>query len=277
LKYWEFFPPLINENLPWAADVTSAAELATNHDYALLAGKLILRGAVSAAQCDDGGLLYNGAASACGIEAARIQTNLIQNSFDQLILDAANTSQIPPKLLKGVIGQESQFWHSWVIKGEYGYGMMTDEGADMLLTYDTRFFLDLCTPVYGASTCAWGYSNLGEFPQAYLRGLTLSTYIGTENEFELIGRTIAAATGQTGQIIRNITGEEPGDVLSYKELWLISLAIYHGGGGCVGVAAEEAYAAEYPLSWANISEFLVGDCQLISTYPYLVLRYAESN
>jgi hypothetical protein len=240
----------------------------------LLAGKLILRGAVSAADCEDGGLLPNGAASTCGIEAARIQTTLIQNSFNDLILEAAEASRIPPKLLKGVIGQESQFWHSWVIEGEYGYGMMTDKGADMLLTYDPRFFLDLCTPIYGAPDCAWGYTNLGEFPQAYLRGLALSN-IRTEKEFELIGRTIAAATGQAGQIIRNVTGEEPGDVLSYKELWLISLAIYHGGGGCVGVATEKAHDAEVPLTWANISEYLQGDCQLVATYPYLVLRYAE--
>jgi hypothetical protein len=254
--------------------VTSPEELATTHDYALLAGKLILRGAVSASGCDDGGLLPNGAASACGIEAARIQTTLTQNNFDAYILEAANISRIPPKILKGVIGQESQFWHSWVIEGEYGYGMMTDKGVDMLLNYDTRFFLDLCTPVYGEADCAWGYSSLGEFPRAYMRGLALSL-VRTEREFELIGRTIAAATGQAGQIIRNVTGDEPEQVLSYKEMWLISLAIYHGGGGCVGVAIEETVDAEIPLSWANISENLQGDCQLVATYPYLVLRYAE--
>lgn len=275
LKYWEFFPPLSTDNLTWAADVSTAAELATNHDYTLLAGNLILRGSVSAANCADGGLLSNGAASPCGMEAARVQTQLIQNSFDQYLLDAARIANIPPKILKGVIGQESQFWHSWVIEGEYGYGMMTDKGVDMLLTYDTRFFLDLCTPVYGLADCAWGYSNLGEFPRAYLRGLALSTYIGTDQEFELVARTIAAATGQAGQIVRNVTKKEPGDVVSYKEMWLISLAIYHGGGGCVGVAAQEANDNLMPLTWANISEFLVGDCQYIATYPYLVLRYAE--
>ena len=274
LKYWEFFPPLTSQNLTWAADVSSPEELATDHDYAYLAGKLILRGAVSAAGCEDGGLLPNGAASACGLEAAHIQTTLMQNQYDAEILEAAHTAKIPPKILKGIIGQESQFWNEWVIEGEYGMGMMTDKGADMLLNYDTRLFLDLCTPVYGIDECAWGYGSLGEYPQAYLRGRAL-TLIGTDQEFELIGRTIAAATGQTGQIIRNITGEEPEDVLSYKELWLISIAIYHGGGGCVGVAAQEAYDNEVPLTWGNISEYLLGDCQSIASYPYMVLRYGE--
>ncbi|NIW46935.1 MAG: hypothetical protein GWN30_19935 [Gammaproteobacteria bacterium] len=96
-------------------------------------------------------------------------------------------------------------------------------------------------------------------------------------EFELIANTLAAAAGQVGQIVRNVTGEDPGDVLNYRELWQISVALYHGGGGCVGVAIEDAWDAEGDLSWGIISEYLVGDCQAIASYPYLVTRYAVSN
>jgi hypothetical protein len=274
--YWEFFPNLDIQNIEWLRDISSPEELLTRHDYSLLAGVLILRGDISAATCPDGGLLPNLAASACGLDAAREEVIRIQNKFNQPILEAANHSRVPAKLLKGIIGQESQFWNGWVIEGEYGYGMMTDEGADLLLTYDVRTFLDLCVPAYGARTCAWGYSNLAEYPRAYLRGLALQD-LRTDKEFELIANTLAAAAGQAGQIIRNVTGREPGDVLNYKEMWQISAALYHGGGGCVGTAIEDAWDAEANLSWGIISEYLIGDCQAIATYPYLVTRYAVSN
>ncbi len=272
--HWDFFPALETLEIPWMVDVTNPEELATYHDYALLAGKLILRGDVSAADCEDGGLLANEAASACGVEAAKEQVYQVQNSFDAEIINAAQESRVPPRLLKGVIAQESQFWNGWVIEGEYGYGMLTDEGVDMLLNWDIRTFLDLCIPVYGELNCAWGYGTFADYPQAYLRGLALSD-VGTENEFELIGRTLAAAAGQAGQIVHNVTRYDPGDLLSYKEMWLISLGIYHGGGGCVGTAIEDAWDEERELSWGIISEYLPGECQTIATYPYMVLRYGE--
>ena len=100
--------------------------------------------------------------------------------------------------------------------------------------------------------------------------------IGTESEFNLIAKTLAAAAGQSGQIIRNVTGDEPGEVMSYREMWMLSLSLYHGGGGCVGNAVQEAYDAGEILSWGSISEYLEGDCQLIASYPYQVIRNAEA-
>lgn len=273
--YWEFFPDLDIYLVPWLSDVNTPDDMFTDHNFALLAGVLILRGDVSAAGCADGGLLPNYAASACGIERARDQVIQDQNRFNAQILEAANQANVPPMLLKGLIGQESQFWNGWVIEGEYGYGMLTDKGADMLLRWHIETFLDLCIPAYGVNDCAWGYSELAEYPKAYLRGLALQD-IGTGDEFNLIANTMAAAAGQTGQIIRNVTGEEPGDVMSYREMWLISLALYHGGAGCVGTAVEEAYDAEEILTWGSISEYLIGDCQLVSSYPYMVMQYAET-
>ncbi len=270
--YWKFFPPLTNYT-PWLEEVTSPDQLYTEQEYALLAGVFILRGDVSAAQCADGGLLQNLAASGCGVEAAKDAVIEAQNRFDAKILDAAQSSRIPPYLLKGVIGQESQFWNGWVIEGEYGYGMMTDEGADLLLTWNIRTFLDLCIPAYGERDCAWGYTNMADYPRAYLRGQALKP-LGTDDEFKLIGKTIAAAAGQAGQIIRNVTRMEPGDLMDYEEMWRISLAIYHGGSGCVGTAIEDAWEVEEELSWGIISEYLPGDCQTIASYPFWVTNYS---
>jgi hypothetical protein len=273
--YWEFFPQL-NNYTPWLQEVTSPDQLYTEQDYNLLAGVLILRGDVSAANCADGGLILpNMAASACGMEAAREDVIEAQNRFNVELFQAAQASRIPPNLLKGVIGQESQFWNGWVINGEYGYGMMTDEGADLLLTWDIPTFLDLCVPAYGERDCAWGYTNLADYPRSYLRGQALKP-LGTNGEFEMIGKTIASAAGQAGQIIRNVTGLEPGDLMDYEEMWRISLAIYHGGSGCVGTAIEDAWEVEEELSWGIISEYLPGDCQTIASYPFWVTNYSTA-
>ena len=271
---WGFFPDLDIDRVSWLSPVNTAEDLFSSHDYSFLAGTMILRGDVSASNCEDGGLLASGAASACGLEKARSQVVEAQNLLNEQIFGAATRNQVPPRLLKGLIGQESQFWNGWVIEGEYGYGMLTDEGADLLLTWHVDTFLELCIPVYGINECAWGYTKLGEYPRAYLRGLAMQD-IGTEDEFDLIAQTLSAAAGQTGQIIRNVTDQEPGSVLDYREMWLISLGLYHGGSGCVGNAIEEAWEAEGKLSWGTISDYLVGDCQLVASYPYLVARYAE--
>ncbi len=71
------------------------------------------------------------------------------------------------------------------------------------------------------------------------------------------------------------TDAEPGDVLDYREMWMISLGLYHGGSGCVGAAMEEAWEEEGELSWGLISYYLPGDCQVIAPYPYKVIEYAE--
>ncbi len=274
ISQWEYFPTMEETKPSWLKENILVGELSTTNDYALLAGKLILQGSVSAAHCNDGGLLENGFASPCGVLAAKEKVTEIQNSLDIQIYQAAIESRIPPRLLKGVIAQESQFWNGWVISGEYGYGMLTDNGVDMLLTWNLPFFLNICTPVYGEDGCAWGYTNMASYPRAYLRGLSLQK-VGTDDEFVLIGETLAASTGQAGQLVRNITGQQPGYIMEYEDLWMVSLGIYNGGAGCVGTAIQGAWEANEPLNWGNISEYLPGECEAIGQYPYQVMQYTE--
>jgi hypothetical protein len=271
---WEVFPATATMQIPWLMEASQPADLATEYDLSLLAGKLILRGTVSAASCPDGGLLTNGAASACGTEAARPQVIEAQNRFDQQIWEAALASHVPPHLLKGLVAQESQFWNGWVIKGEKGYGMLTENGMDMLLTWNLPFFLDLCVPVYGTLACASGYSALADYPRAYLRGLALQK-VGTDEEFLLLAETLAAAAGQAGQLVRNITSQPAGQIMAYDQLWMVSLAIYNGGAGCVGTAITGAFINNRELTWPNISEYLLGNCQEVADYPYRVLAFSQ--
>ena len=271
---WEVFPAPNMLDVVWLQEADQMKDLNTAEDLSLLAGKLILRGTVSAANCPYGGLLENGAANACGDMAARQEVVRIQNQFNDQIWEAARVSRVPPRLLKGLIVQESQFWNGWVIKGEFGYGMMTENGADMLLTWNLPYFLNLCVPVYGTDACAWGYSMMGDFPKAYLRGLAIQK-VGTENEFFLLGQTLSAAAGQTGQLIRNITSQQAGRVVDYDQMWMISLAVYNGGAGCVGTAINAAWGNGEDLTWANISEYLPGDCQAIADYPQKVVQFSD--
>lgn len=269
---WDFFPDLEGPSVRWLYPLEAPEDLATRYEYAYLAGVLILRGDVNAFNCLNGGLLYNHAASACGIEQAQEELIIAQNRHDNLIFQAAVDNHLPPQILKGVIAQESQFWNGWLRLGEYGYGMLTDEGADLLLTWHTETFLDLCIPPFGEENCSWGYSKLADYPRAYLRGQALAP-IGTDAEFDLIARMLVAAARQSGQMVRNVSDREPGDLLNYKELWLLTLGMYHGGGGCVGEALDDAWADRADLRWATVSEYLVGDCRLVADYPYKVVRF----
>jgi lipid-binding SYLF domain-containing protein len=271
---WEIFPSLESENSSWLQYVSTPMELYTENDMHLLAGKLIQRGTVSAAHCDYGGLLANGAASACGNLAAKFAVVEYQNRFNDQILQAAQATGVPPKLLKGLVAQESQFWDGWVIKGEYGYGMITDQGADLLLTWNLPAYLELCISVFGTTACAPGYSSLSEYQQAYLRGIALQK-IGSDQEFVLLGQMLAASAGQAGQLVRNVTSKTVGSTMDYEQMWMISLAVYHGGAGCVGTALTEAWKVGDDLSWATVSEYLPGDCQLNADYPNKVLGYSN--
>ncbi|MEN8240814.1 MAG: hypothetical protein ABFS17_02745 [Chloroflexota bacterium] len=267
---WGVFPDIDLIDAPWLALVNSTEELTTSHDYALLAGRYIIRGDIDISECVYGGLLVGGAANQCGMELAQDLVYSRQNEYDQFILAASQKSRIPPRIIKGVIGQESQFWTDWYINGEYGLGMITDEGIEMMLTWNPVAFLELCIPEFGADDCAWGYHSLGDYPQDYMRGLAMSA-IGTDNEVNLIAQTITGAAAQAGQIVRNVTRREPYEVLSYQDMWKISLGVYNGGAGCLYNAIDDAWDEDGRLSWGGISENLIGDCQYSADYPNVVL------
>jgi hypothetical protein len=263
---WGIFPDIDTEGVPWLEMVNVPEDMVTDHDYSYLAGKYILRGDVDISDCVYGGLLSSGAATQCGLEQAKGLVFEQQNSYNQSIVNAALRSRIPPRIIKGVISQESQFWPEWYISGEYGLGMITDEGVDMMLTWNPAAFLELCIPEFGKNDCAWGYDSLAEYPQDYLRGLALGA-VGTENEIYLIAQTITGAAAQAGQLVRNVTRREPYEVLSYQDMWRIALGVYHGGAGCLYNAIDDAWDEENRLNWGGISENLIGDCQYSADYP----------
>lgn len=267
---WGIFPELNDDLYPWLFRSQNAADLATRHDYSLLAGRYILRGDINVSSCTFGGLSANGGATQCGMEQARELVIETQNSYDGLILEAANRTGVPPRILKGIIAQESQFWPDWYFNGEYGLGMLTDEGMEMMLTWNLPAFLELCIPEFGAVDCAWGYDSLGTYPQDYLRGLALSA-VGTDQEIYRIAQTLIGAAAQSGQLVRNVTRLEPYQALSYQDMWKLTMAVYNSGAGCLYYAMDDAWDDFGRLTWGGISERLIGDCQNAADYPNDVL------
>jgi hypothetical protein len=267
---WGIFPDLDISNTPWLLQTEFVEDLATSHDFSLLAGRYILRGDVDISSCVYGGLTSSGGATQCGMELAREMVIQGQNQYDDLILEAALNTRIPPRIIKGVIAQESQFWPDWYFEGEYGLGMLTDEGIEMMLTWNPAAFLEICIPQYGVDDCAWGYDSLGEYPQDYIRGLALSA-VGTDDEINRIAQTIVGAAAQAGQVVRNVTRREPYEVLSYQDMWKVALGVYNSGAGCMYYAIDEAWDHNSRLTWGGISEYLIGDCQGAADYPNSVL------
>jgi hypothetical protein len=137
---WQAFPPVGNL-VPWLSTPDQSALMATGEAYYYLAGRLIAQGVVDATGCPAGGLLPNGYADACGLEAARPVVETWQNQFDARIIQAAQDSGIPGQLMKNLFAQESQFWPGvFRVPYEFGLGQITDKGTDTILMWNAEFF-----------------------------------------------------------------------------------------------------------------------------------------
>ena len=77
-----------------------------------------------------------------------------QNIYDQQIYAAAVITNVPPRLLKGLFEQESQFWPLWT-GDEVGLGQLTDDGADLALRISPDLYAPICPQA--AFRCDIGY------------------------------------------------------------------------------------------------------------------------
>lgn len=117
---------------------SSTVSLHTEIDYTWLAGRLIWFGIVRP-QCDgySGMDIFAIAANPCGMTSARYKVVEWQNRWDEQIYISALTASVPARLLKRMIGLESQFWPLYVGRaGEMSVMQITENGADVLLRYD---------------------------------------------------------------------------------------------------------------------------------------------
>lgn len=208
------------------------SKLQTAQPYALLAGNLIWHG-LSTPACHGWSGLDPGthSATACGIASTMPEVTRWQNQFDAAIYDAAVKTQVPPKLLKGVVAVESQFWPwSQGLKGETGMLQLTDFGADLTLLYSPDLYAYVCKPAIGAKNCREPYAILSKARRTAVRD-TLRKLLTIEeaplaavyhvNNTMLIDASILSA-------YYCYAGEVTG-----TPSWDSTLAVYNAGAACV--------------------------------------------
>jgi len=275
-QVWEAFPP--TEGLPeWLTTPETSAELHSNIPYAYLAGNLISQGVVDVSACEDKGLLPNGAASQCGLEAAQPAVEEWQNRFDELIFQTSQKTEVPAQLLKNLFSRESQFWPGVFRNGaDVGLGQLTEGGADTALLWNPSFYRQFCPLVLSQSLCeAKGYANLTARHQAMLRGALIHSVDGrcddcplgldlsrADFSVEIFARTMLANCEQAGNTIWAATKNPPGVTVSYEDMWRFTLVNYNAGSGCLSTAIKRTYKGDVKtLDWAAVSANLDEACQ----------------
>ena len=266
---WESFPP-VDPKLAWLTTPADPSELATDQPFELLAGRLLRWGLVEASECPWEGLMQDGTASVCGVEQAREAVGVWQNRFDIRILQVAEETGIPAKLIKALFAQESQFWPlGFPGLKEYGLGGLHPEGGDVLLLWNVSFYQQFCPLVLSEETCASRYHELEEENQELLRGaLAIQADVTcpecsngldlnkAERSVDLFAELLLANCAQTSELVRQVSRKAPGSVFSYPDLWRLTLANYNAGPGCLQEALGDVKQARDPFSWSTVSQAL---------------------
>ncbi len=271
---WQTFPP--TGGLPhWLNTPEESIQLQTELPYYYLAGQLIRRGMVNADACPDKGLLANGNASECGLKLSQSKVTEWQNQFDELIFATAQDVRMPAFLLKNMFSRESQFWPSQ-FAGERGVGLgqLTEKGADTTLLWNPKFYSTFCPLVLGQQRCALPYSMLATAEKQMLQGALVTRVDATcptcplgidlseaRNSVGIFGEALRAHCEQTGQLIRNVYGQTPGELTSYADMWRFTLVSYNAGVGCLSESVNSVRLQGLALDWFNVSNNLMGICR----------------
>jgi hypothetical protein len=272
VRAWEVLPP-VGGPPEWLSTPTQSEQLGTQIPYNYLAANLIKSKVVDASYCEDHGLLPDGGANNCGMEAARPAVIEWQNQFDGLILNVAKESGVPAHLLKNLFAIESQFWPSIGAKDDVGLGQLTVHGADTTLLWNPPFFYQFCPLVMDSAECAKGYLHLDDKQQKYVRQALIAAVnancadcpLGIDVEranfsIGVFAHTLLSNCEQAGQLVENVSGGTAGDASTYEDLWKFSLVNYNAGPGCLGDALQATDDDDLELTWENVSTHLTPAC-----------------
>lgn len=237
---------------------------ASSVGYVYLAGRLIATGLVDASSCYNGGLLYIGYSTICGLDVAWPLVIEYQNRMDPEIDQAAQAAGIPGQLLKRLIAIESQFWPdqhiNWGAAGEAGLGQLTHNGVDTLLLWDWEIYQAACLPLFGPE-CGFIYSRLDNWQRS-----ALQNEIMKDPNLEILARALVANAAQAGAIIRDHTLIRPGEYMDHQDLWKATLINYNAGPGCLRAGLRDMITAHYVPSWGSLATSLEAVCPGSTTY-----------
>jgi len=282
VEAWGTLPP-VGGPPDWISTPPQSESLGTDIPYNYLSAQLIRAGGVDVSACPDGGLLPEGGASNCGVEAARGAVTAWQNQFDEIILNVAKDTGVPAHLLKNLFAIESQFWPGRSLKNDIGLGQLTERGADTTLLWNPPFFYQFCPLVMDSTECSKGYLHLTDTQQEYLRLALIQSVDGTcetcplgidlnraNYSIGVFAHTMLANCEQAGQLVENVSGGPAGSAASYEDLWKFTLVNYNAGPGCLGNALDATIAADtaetQELTWENVSSHLEPACQGAISY-----------
>jgi hypothetical protein len=213
----------------------AASDLATDKPYALLAGRLIWYGLVQPDCSSWSGLdPVTLGANPCGEYAAQVQVRTWQNRYDLSIWSAGYATSVPPKLLKAVIAQESQFWPLWpktLRRDETGLIQLTEDGADIVLRYSPELFAQACTVSMETARCT-GYAMLPAADQERVRAVLRNGLDGRGSPFEAAKQagSVMLVYAQILKAFYCYAQEiKPASVLP----WDAALIAFHAGGKCL--------------------------------------------
>ena len=276
---WEAFPP-VGAPPAWLTTPDEFALLASEKPYYYLAGRLIVQGLVDASACPNGGMLPNGYADACGLDQSRPVLAEWQNQFDQRIIEVGRETGVPAHLIKNLFAQESQFWPGiFQFPFEFGLGQITEQGTDAVMIWDPVFFDSFCPLVLAQETCDKGYLGLGERERALLRGaLALQASADCKDcpagidlsnanfSVSLFANTLIANCSQVARTIFTATNQLAGRLVSYEDLWRLTIANYHAGPGCVSYAIHQSWDLNNSLTWENVTPGFTETCKGVVPY-----------
>jgi hypothetical protein len=271
---WQVFPN-VGGPAPWLLTPQEPKDLYTTVSFYYLAGMLINSNEVDAGYCPNDGMQTGITANSCGVQAAYDKVLEWQNHFDEEIFDASLETGVPAQLLKNVFSRESQFWPGiYSTYQEAGLGQLTENGADTVLLWNPSFFYQFCPLVLGQDRCDLGFGNISAEEQAMLRGALVQKVNSTCQDcpvgidlsqanfsVRIFAEGLIANCEQVGQIIRNVTGNDPGNVSSYEDLWRYTLVNYNAGSGCLGDAITQSIRQSPFLNWDLVASHLSEGCQ----------------
>ena len=247
-----------SNELHWTNIPSEASELETSISYAFLAGMLIQSGTVDASYCPAGGVGAGGYANACGQIAAR-PVLLLQNSYDEDIMEAWRSVGIPPVLLKQLMRYESQFWPGGYGTSHFGLGHLTYLGARAALQWNISLFHEICNAVYGGActtsliddTMVNTLLNLMDAECAYcLNKIDLPK---AKHSVHLLAEVLLGYCSQTSHIVYNVTDKHSSETVDYVTIWKLTLMNYNAGPLCVYDALDAAYTGQGRLEWDRIA------------------------
>ena len=158
--------------------------------------------------------------------------NLWQNQWDEAILKAGEQTNVPPRLIKALIGQESQFWPLWSGENEVGLIQLTDYGADTVMRWSAGLFSIYCPHAILPSRCDLGYALLYPSEQQAVRDVFRSSLV-------LTGTPRQAADQVLGEIpiyaviIEVYFSASAEAVAPLPPSWDYAIAAYHSGMECI--------------------------------------------